>query len=322
MKRFHRFDVLLQWFKEFKAGHFTERTIKDYDFEIGFFKRWLEEKTDIQDIDEIKAEIIHDYSTTLFDRRLAPKTIHHKMSALVSFFKTLYEENKLYTNLAVHVQLPKVGKSLPTGFFEQDEIKKVFDHLELQTDNREVKLFDDALAYRDRAMFEIFYSSGIRKGELIGLRLGNIKFGDGLLDIKGKGNKDRVVPIGQIPLDALENYLSKARPKLAKPDSPDAVFLTKFGQPIGYQSVKDAIDKIQREAKISKHVKVHGLRHSCATHLLDQGADIRHVQELLGHECLSSTQVYTHVSIKGLRDAHRRCHPRERDNFALVSDNA
>ena len=318
MNRFHRFDVLCAWYREYATVKgFRPRTVHEYLLEVLFFRRWLEKETEAQDIDEITPAMVRDFATMLYDKKKAPATIRRNLTSLKSFFSSLYAEHKLYINLAAAIALPRIGKRLPTGILTEEEAGKIITHLESLTSDTKMRTVADAIRLRDHAIFEVLYSTGIRRGELMALRIGDLNYSDGLITIRqGKGGKDRVVPIGEKSLDVIRHYVTSARKMFAQGKSPDALFLTFKGAGMGRMTVRDTVMRIVREAGITRHVKTHGLRHTCATHMLNHGADIRYVQELLGHSCLSSTQVYTHVSIKQLKESHRKFHPREREEFA------
>jgi len=318
MNRFHRFDVLCSWYREYATVKgFRPRTVHEYLLEVLFFRRWLEKETEAQDIDEITPAMVRDFATMLYDKKKAPATIRRNLTSLKSFFSSLYAEHKLYINLAAAVALPRIGKRLPTGILTEEETGKVIAYLESTTADSHVRTLTDAIRLRDHAIFEVLYSTGIRRGELMALRLGEINYADGLITIRqGKGGKDRVVPIGEKSLEIVRRYTTCARKMFAQGKSPDALFLTSRGASMGRMTVRDTVMRIVRDAGITRHVKTHGIRHTCATHMLNHGADIRYVQELLGHACLSSTQVYTHVSIKQLKESHRKFHPRERAEFS------
>lgn len=314
MNRLHHFDVLTAWYREYMSVNgYRPRTIRDYGFELSFFRRFLFEKTELADIDELTPEIVRDYATYLYDRNVTATTIHHKLSALNSFFGAAYEEKKLYADYRDYINLPRVNKKLPANMLSEEETKRVFDHLEAATDNLPVKTAEDAVLLRDRAIFEVLYSTAIRRNELTGLVLADIDYDGGLLLIRsGKGGKDRIVPIGKTALEAVRRYVAEARPILAAKENETLFVNRKFGTRLGDYTVRECVMKVAKAAGLEKHVRVHGMRHTCATHLLNNGADIRYVQELLGHASLSSTQVYTHVSINKLKETHKKFHPREK----------
>lgn len=312
MNRFHRFDVLLAWYCEYMTiNNYRPRTVRDYQYEVSFFRCWIENATDIGDIDELDPAMLHDYAASLFDRGLGARTIHHKLAALSSFFKACYENNKLYGNLSRHIQLPRITRSLPAGILTESEVQRIFEYLDSASASLTVKTLTDAVLLRDRAAFDVLYSTGMRKSELRNLINGDIDYENGLVSIReGKGGKDRVVPIGKKSLAAIERYISEARPLLSTAAS-DTLFITRRGKPLDDQTLYQTIINVTKGAGIERHVKVHAIRHTCATHMLNHGADIRYVQELLGHASLTSTQVYTHVSINKLKETHRKHHPRE-----------
>ncbi len=315
MKRFHQFDILSAWFKEhLQIGKYQPRTVDDYLFELSFFRRFIEKEYHITDIDDMEIQDLYNYTAFLYERTLAPKTIAHKLSAIKCFFKTLYEQNKLYKDLSANLCIPRSGKTLPRKILTEKEIKKAFDYLEKQISKKPIKTFADALLLRNWAVFELFYSTGMRLNEFLILKIGDVNFDDGMVFIRGKGAREKVTPVGSVCLAVLTRYLKESRPILAKADS-DYLFVSTHGKSISAEATREIVRGICKKAKIEKKVCVHSLRHSCATHMLNNGADIRYVQELLGHRCLSSTQVYTHVSIQKLKNTHSKHHPREKDNF-------
>jgi site-specific recombinase XerD len=313
--RLHRFDVLLAWFREhMHAQQFRARTIEDYTFELSFFRRWLCDNTDLADIDDMAPALLHAYAAALYGRGLVAGSINHKLAVLKSFFDTLYEHNKLYLDLGRHISLPRIARRLPRNILSEREMCRVFAYQETTTAKRGVSARERALALRDHALMEVLYSTGIRKGELIGCMLDDVNYADCLVHIRGKGGKQRVVPIGITSLAVLRRFIREGRPLLAAKDVVN-VFVTIRGGPMGEMAVLDAVKRVVAKAGIDRAVTVHTIRHCSATHMLNHGADIRYVQELLGHASVSTTQIYTHVSISKLKQTHARCHPRERDDF-------
>lgn len=310
-KRLHRFDVVAAWYREHLSIHnYRHRTIKDYCFELSFFRRWLQEQTDTADIDDIESKTLHDYAAHLHDLQRAPKTIHHKLAALSNFFGAVYEEKKLYADMRKHITLPRLSKKLPGGLLTEEETKRCFDYLESATDSLRVHTLGDAVLLRDRAVFEVLYSTAMRREEVKKIKPGDIDFDNGLVFTEGKGGKDRVVPVGKKCLEAIRHYLNESRPFMAAADCME-LFVTRRGYGMGDYTIRQAVINVTHTAGIQRHIKVHAMRHTCATHMLNSGADIRYVQEMLGHASLSSTQVYTHVSIGKLKETHKKHHPRE-----------
>jgi site-specific recombinase XerD len=293
-----------------RVNGYRPRTVADYCFELSFFRRFLESETDIEDIDAITHALLHAYAAWLYDRGLAAATLHHKLAVLRSFFTAAYEEKKVYIDLRPTIHLPRISKRLPAHILSEAEIGTLFNYLEQQTDTRMVRSVTDAVVLRNRAMVEVLYSTGIRRSELLQLRLADIDYSTGVVFInQGKGGKDRVVPIGNTALSAVQRYVSEGRPLLAVAAG-DVLFVTRRGRMLSNDAIRQVILKVCRAAGLEKQVRVRSMRHSCATHMLDHGADIRYVQELLGHASLSSTQIYTHVSINKLKETHAKYHPR------------
>lgn len=312
MNRLHHLDMLLAWYEEYLTiNNYRPRSIQAYSFDLSLFRRFLSDKTDLEDIDDLTPQLLRDYVAALYDKGNSAGTIHHKLAALNGFFKAAYEEKKLYADYRGHINLPRVNKKLPANILTEEETRKIFDYHESVTDDLQVKTPDDALLLRDRAIFEVFYSTGIRRNEATGLKLADVDYENGLMFIhEGKGGKDRVVPIGRIALGSIRRYAIEARPLLTT-EGNDFLFINRAGRHISHNTIRAIVIKVVKAAGLTKHVKIHGIRHTCATHMLNHGADIRYVQELLGHASLSSTQVYTHVSIKKLKETHAKCHPRE-----------
>ncbi|MBD3315197.1 MAG: tyrosine-type recombinase/integrase [Chitinivibrionales bacterium] len=315
MNRFHHFDVVAAWYADYLATRgYRPRTIAAYRFELSFFRRYLAAETTADDLEELDTTLVQGYITWLYRGDRAPATIHHKCAALVNFFGALYEENKFYRDLRTAITLPKIGKRLPTGMLSEEEMRTLFIHLERSVDLPAIRSLEEAICMRDLAMMEILYSTGMRLSELIGLRLDDIKSSDGLTHIRdGKGGWDRIVPIGEHALAATMRYIRDTRPLLVGRTPTDALLLSRRGTPTSMQCIRDSLARVLRRAGINRHITVHGIRHTCATHLLNNGADIRYAQQLLGHKCLSSTQVYTRISIAKLKDTHNTFHPRERE---------
>jgi integrase/recombinase XerC len=313
----HRYDVLTAWYKEFiTVKGFRPRSVKAYLFELSFFRRYLADHTDIADIDHLSADHLRAYTTYLYDRNNTPRTIANKITALKSFFATLYAEHKIYLDHTSHLVQPRIGKSLPTNILTESEAGVLFEYLETRATAFAAHTREQARILRDRAVLEVLYGTGARLSELLALRLGDITYDEGLIAIRdGKGGKDRVVPIGDKGLESLATYVRSGRRYFAGHKSGDRLFLNRFGAPLGSEGLRYILDTTLKAAGIEKHLRVHDLRHTCATHMLNHGADIRFVQELLGHASLSSTQVYTHVSIAKLKESHRKFHPRESGEF-------
>lgn len=232
-------------------------------------------------------------------RRLSPETVYLEIAALRAFYRFCEGERLLAANPAELLTLPRHWLHLP----------KSIDHAEMERLLAPVAPATPATLC-DQAVLELAYASGLRLSELCRLRLEQLHLDAGFVTVIGKGNKERVVPMGRPAVAAIEHYLQVARPQLVRPHSTGQVFLNLRGRAFAPVTLWLRIKKRARLAGIQRNLTPHMLRHSFATHLLDRGADLRVIQELLGHASISTTQVYTHVAPQRLRDIHRRFHPR------------
>ena len=232
-------------------------------------------------------------------RRMSAATIYNQIAAFRAFYKFAENEKFLPTDVAENLSLPRRWKHLPKALTNA-EVDQLLQPVAPESPE----------SLRDQAILELAYASGLRLAELRGVRIEQLHLDAGFVTIIGKGNKERVVPVGRQAAAAIERYLAAGRPKLVKPRSPGNVFLTRRGTAFAHATMWLRIKKRVRLAGIGRNVTPHMLRHSFATHLLENGADLRVIQELLGHASISTTEVYTHVSGHRLRDVHRKFHPR------------
>src|SRR6266487_152797 len=232
-------------------------------------------------------------------RRLSSESVYLEIAALRAFYRFAENERLLPVNVAENLSLPRRWKRLPKALTDR-EIEKLL--------APEVPETPQSLC--DRAVLELAYASGLRLSELRNLRLEQLHLEAGFLNVIGKGNKERVVPVGRKAVESLNRYLEAGRPKLATPRSPANVFLTKRGTPFASVTLWLRIKRRVRRSGVARNVTPHMLRHSFATHLLEHGADLRVIQELLRHASISTTEVYTHVTGNRLREIHRKFHPR------------
>ncbi len=231
--------------------------------------------------------------------RLSGSSIYLIIAALKAFYRYCEQEKFLEKNPAQHLSLPKRWMRLPKSLADE-EIEKL-----LAPENPA-----DIANLLDQAVMELAYSSGLRLAELRNLRLEQLHLEAGFITVIGKGNKERVVPVGRKAIEALQKYLQASRPQLVKPRSPGTVFLTKRGSAFASVTLWQRIKKRAARAGLDRNITPHMLRHSFATHLLEHGADLRVIQELLGHASISTTEIYTHVEGQRLRQIHRKFHPR------------
>ena len=232
-------------------------------------------------------------------RRLSSESVYLEIAALRAFYRFAENEKFLPANVAEHLSLPRRWQRLPKSL-TNEEIEKLL--------APEVPETPQGLC--DRAVLELAYASGLRLAELRNLRLEQLHLDAAFVNVIGKGNKERVVPVGRAAMEAIRRYLEIGRPKLVTPRTPANVFLTKRGTPFAANTLWQHITRRARRAGIARKVTPHMLRHSFATHLLEHGADLRVIQELLGHASISTTEVYTHVAADRLREVHRKFHPR------------
>ena len=247
----------------------------------------------------VSHRLLRHYAAALSERRSAPATVARKVAALRSFFETLREHGEMDANPADLLAAPKRAKTLP-HVLAPHEISRLLDRIPAST----------PLELRDRALFEIAYSSGLRAEELVNLDLTSVDFDAEELRVEGKGAKTRFVPAGEPALRALARYLERARGALAQEPGEPALFLSKSGRRLSTSDIRRRLRIWARNAAVQGGAHPHALRHSFATHLLEGGADLRSIQELLGHASVSTTQIYTRVESARLKGAYARSHPR------------
>ena len=235
----------------------------------------------------------------LKDAGLQPTSIRRCISAVRTYFGFLVGEGLVSADPSERIELPKTWRRLP-GVLTRNEIEKLLEAPDV----------DDRMFWRDKALLEFAYASGVRVSELTTLKLRDLALSEGFASVFGKGSKERLVPVGRAAINALEVYLREVRPGLARQGGDGAVFLNARGRSLTRMGVWKILRKYVDAAGLEKRVTPHTLRHSFATHLLEGGADLAAVQEMLGHADISTTQIYTHIDREYLRDVHRKYHPR------------
>ena len=286
-------------------------TIRNYTTDLcgskeikGFFT-FLKEKS-IDSPDKVDRTVLRDYLGYLVERGIVKASIARKLSAIRSFYRYLVREGILKTNPVEKTSSPKLDKRLPS-FLTLNEVERLLNAPDLSTPQGQ----------RDRALLELLYASGLRVSELVNLDLGEVNLDSNEIRVWGKGSKERMVLMGKPASEAVSNYLEQGRPKLlGDRKKTNALFINRYGQRIPERRVQKRLDYYAKKAGIEKRVHPHILRHTFATHLLDGGADLRVVQELLGHAQLSSTQIYTHVTQSQARKVYLAAHPmaKEKDD--------
>jgi integrase/recombinase XerC len=271
--------------------------------EKGFFQ-FLRVKQ-INSLDEVDKQVLRDYMAWLMEQGVVKHSIARKLSAIRSFYRYLLREEKVSANPLEKASSPKLDRRLPS-FLTAEETVRLLETPDLSTPQ----------GLRNRALLELLYASGMRVSELESLNLEQLNMETNGIRVWGKGSKERMVLIGEPAAHALNNYLAQGRPVLLGRKKTDAVFLNQFGGRLPARRIQKILDRCAQKAGIEKRVHPHVLRHTFATHLLDGGADLRVVQELLGHAQLATTQVYTHVSQSQARKIYQSAHPmaRKRDN--------
>jgi integrase/recombinase XerC len=249
-----------------------------------------------------ETDAVRAYLAFLNEKQYSKTTVARKLATLRSFYKFLVKRNQICSNPVTVVRTPKQEKKLPK-FLEYEEVKRLL----------ETPPVDNWLGARDRAILETLYSTGIRVSELVALNMDDIDFLGEVVHIRGKGKKERIAPIGSSALQVIQHYM-EFRNKRAQSNSnfdSRVLFVNKHGRRLSTRSVRRKMDKYLKMAGLDPSISPHTLRHSFATHMLNNGADLRSVQELLGHQSLSTTQVYTHLTTKKLKEVYQNAHPRE-----------
>ncbi len=283
--------------------HYSENTIEGYEKDIYEFLNFLQTEKMAAGLLKIRNErVCKNYISYLSNQNYASASIHRKLSSLNSFYNFLLKEELIQINFFENTEAPKIPKRLPK-MIKEDEILMLFDICDLE----------NKLGYRNYCILGCLYGCGLRVSELCNMQIKDIDFNDRTILIHGKGSKDRVVVMYDDLAKALKHYISTFRIELlynSKDETNRYVFLNKNGTQLTRVGVRKILDKLVHDCGETYHISPHMLRHSFATALLNHGADMRSVQELLGHESLSTTQIYTHVSFEKIRSSYEIAHPR------------
>jgi len=285
----------------------SPHTIRNYQSDLVQFRDYLtagmkEQVVDLASVDPLR---IRGFLAHLFEREKKKTSIARKLAAVRAFFKFLTKEGMLGTNPALSISTPKLERRLPR-IMTEEEMNTFLDGIATAVQQ------GDPIMRRDRAILELLYASGLRVSELAGLDLRSVNFGDGMLLVRGKGRKERIVPFGSKAKQAIEDYLP-VRERLmmeARKSGQPALFLNTKGDRLTTRSVDRLLKKYLRMFGMNVQASPHSLRHAFASHLLTEGADLRAIQEMLGHRSLSTTQKYTQVSIKQLMEVYDKAHPK------------
>lgn len=278
----------------------ARNTLEAYERDLTSFLEYMSDKQGITTLDQVDRVHIVNYLMFLRESGRASSTVARTMTSIRSFFKFLVREQILAADPSIYMDTPKTDKKLPK-VMNLEEVERLLDAPQVK----------EPAGIRDKAMLELLYASGIRVSELVSLNVGDLNLGMGFVRCIGKGSKERIIPLGRIALDWLDRYIQTARSKLLKGRlSEQALFVNRNGGRMTRQGFWKIIKQYGKEANIDKDITPHMLRHSFATHLLENGADLRAVQEMLGHSDISTTQIYTHVTKLRMKDVYNRTHPR------------
>jgi len=308
LKNPSKMEIMIKRYLEWiGARGYAAMTVNGRGYDLKYFRQWCEDRG-ITSPHEVSRQILERYQSFLHysqnktkkGQKLSTSTQQLRITTLQGFFKWLSKYNHIASNPASELVLPRMGKRLPRAVLTIREIEKVLNVVDLES----------PLGIRDRAILETLYSTGIRRMELCKLKNPDLNLEEGLVMVReGKNNKDRVVPIGERAIAWLDKYLWELRPQLAPDPDYGLVFLTKHGKPIRPKHLTVITNKYVKLAGLGKTGSCHIFRHTMATLMLDGGADIRYIQEMLGHSSLEATQVYTSVSKKKLKEVHKKTHP-------------
>lgn len=281
-----------------------QNTVSSYVSDIEGYLMYLEDVLYIDEPELIKEDDITKFLLSLKKKKYSTSTISRYLSSIKSFHKFLTKDGLVKKNVAIQISSPKIDKKLPT-VLTVEEVTNFLDSIK----------GEKPLDLRNEAMFELIYACGFRVSELVGLKINNLHLTSKMIQVIGKGSKERLVPVNDYAIKILRKYLLEARPLLLK-NSKDSgyVFLNNSGQVLSRVGFFKLLKDIAKKAGITKEISPHTLRHSFATHLLENGVDLRYIQELLGHEDISTTQIYTHLSLGKVKEIYKTAHPREREN--------
>lgn len=274
-------------------ANYSKNTINSYENDLNKFEEYYKSK----DLLKITSKDIEKYIQTLSD--LAPTTVSHNISSLKTFYSYFLKQVRISNNPTDGIKSPKLGIHLPT-YLTIDEVNKLLD-IEVT----------DAFSSRNKAILELMYATGLRISEVISLEFKNVDYDECIIRVMGKGSKERIVPVNDYAIKYLKEYIDNYRPELVKNDINNYIFLNNHGRMLTRQGIFKMIKNYAALKNIKKTIGPHTLRHTFATHLLENGADLRVIQELLGHSDISTTQIYTHLTKEALHNEYKKYFPRD-----------
>ena len=280
---------------------YPENTVQGYLNDLNNYNLYIKENN--INYKTINKEEIRSYLKYLDELKRSKSSISRSLSALRNFYTYLMHNNIVDSNPYKNIRNPKKDKKLP-NFLQHDELKTIFDSIDMST----------SLGLRNRLIIELLYATGIRVSELTSLKLSNIDMNNQEIRILGKGSKERIVFFGDYAKHFLELYIKEARPDLLKQNKSETLLINNSGEPLSRRGVELIVDEVVKKAALKHNISPHVLRHTFATDMLNNGADLKSVQELLGHESLSTTQIYTHITNERLRSVYLRSFPRQSES--------
>jgi integrase/recombinase XerD len=303
-------EMVQDFLSHARTLNYSKTTLNAYRINIGRFVKWLEDANGIQSPEAITKDHLYDWMQYLAAHRtrrglpLRPSSINKNIENTRKFIAWIIAKGYLRQNILDALEYVKAPDLLPTSVLTHAQVKKLVSRIKTDT----------PFGYRDRAMIEMLYSTGIRAGELLGLDVGHVDFANKTVLVTGKGNKERMTPVGRTALRYLETYIKAVRPFLVRDASENALFLNRDGRRMTYERLLHAVRIHTRAAKLDVNVTPHTFRRSCTTELLRGGANMYHVKELLGHKSLNTLRHYAKLTISDLKKTHTKCHPRERES--------
>lgn len=276
----------------------ADNTLDSYQRDLKKYVSFLQ-KNNVECFKETSRKLINNYLTLQHENGLAPSSISRSLASLRSFYQFLLREQVVQENPAIELETPRMEKKLPQVLSFSD-IELLLEQPQINCD----------IGVRDKAMLELIYATGIRVSELVSLNLNHANIKMGFLRCDGKGGKERMIPLGSVAIHCLQDYLTRSRRKLVKNQDEKALFLNQHGKRLTRQGFWKILKKYVLRAGINADITPHTLRHSFATHLLENGADLRSVQEMLGHADISTTQIYTQLTRKKIKEVYDQAHPR------------
>ncbi|MGG2014199.1 site-specific tyrosine recombinase XerD [Bacillus sp. S10(2024)] len=277
----------------------AKNTVVSYERDLKSYMKYLQKVEGIISFHDVTRMHIVSFLHHLKENDKSSKTMARHIASIRSFHQFLLRERVVEHDPSVHIETPQAERKLPK-VLSIDEVEAL-----LQTPKA-----TSAFGIRDKAMLELLYATGLRVSELIELNIADVHLTMGFVRCIGKGNKERIIPLGSLAAEAIQHYIEKGRPELFGKQTVEALFLNHHGNRLSRQGFWKILKRLAKEANIQKELTPHTLRHSFATHLLENGADLRAVQEMLGHADISTTQIYTHVSKTRLKDVYKQFHPR------------